>query len=146
MLDNIKHFKEILKICRKSIGWTADYLGKRLGVTKQNISNIENDFNNLSKAQYIAIRYIFDKEAELDPERFMALKLLLDSIVDNPNSYSEHGDIIITTATALLSNNSLKTPPEVRQFNKIFMDIMSYNGVVLKHESTDWLGALEGTN
>lgn len=144
MMSEIKRFQEILKLCRKSAGWSADYLGNRLNLTKQQIYNIESNNTKLSTAQYIAIRYIFDEEAKLDPERFMITKILLDSIVDHPESYSEYETTLIKSTIILIpARTKFKTSEEAHQFINVFISFLSNNGIVLKHVSTDWLHNLE---
>ena len=47
---------------RKIAGWTAEVLAGKLGITKQTISNIENQKVKISTIQYIAIRAVFECE------------------------------------------------------------------------------------
>lgn len=54
-----------LQVLRKISGWTAEDLGQRLGVTKQTISNLENRKVDMTKAQYMALRTIFEYEIRL---------------------------------------------------------------------------------
>lgn len=58
----IEVMQRYLPSLRKIAGWTAEDLGKRLGVTKQTISNLENKKVNMTKIQYIALRVIFENE------------------------------------------------------------------------------------
>lgn len=58
----IEVMQRYLPSLRKIAGWTAEELGKRLGVTKQTISNLENKKVNMTKMQYIALRVIFENE------------------------------------------------------------------------------------
>ena len=58
----IEVMQRYLPSLRKIAGWTAEDLGKRLGVTKQTISNLENKKVNITKIQYIALRVIFENE------------------------------------------------------------------------------------
>ena len=60
----ITRLQENLSSLRKIAGWTAEDLGEMLGVSKQNISNLENIRVYLSQAQYIAIRHLLDYQAE----------------------------------------------------------------------------------
>ena len=71
-----------LALIRKAAGWTAADLGEFIGVTKQTISNLENNRNTMTKAQYIAIRAILDHELISNPENEALAQLvyiLLDS-------------------------------------------------------------------
>jgi len=60
--EPILWMQENLSILRKICGWTTEELGSRIGVTKQTISNIENYKVNMTKAQYIALRTVFEYE------------------------------------------------------------------------------------
>ena len=40
--DEIAQFQEHMKTIRKVAGWTVQELGDRIGVSKQTISNLEN--------------------------------------------------------------------------------------------------------
>ena len=72
---------------RKIAGWTAEVLAVKLGITKQTISNIENQKVKISTIQYIAIRSIFECELASNPSnttlrkvmgvRFQAMPLLV---------------------------------------------------------------------
>lgn len=66
MSDKLKIEMQIMQdnLCdlRKIAGWTAEVLAGKLGITKQTISNIENQKVKISTIQYIAIRSIFECE------------------------------------------------------------------------------------
>lgn len=58
----ISTMQKYLIILRKIAGWTTEDLGKRIGVTKQTISNLENNKVSMTKTQYLALRTIFEYE------------------------------------------------------------------------------------
>lgn len=61
---DIATMKRHLKSLRKIAGWTAEELGEKIGLTTQTINGLENNpKTNLSQAQYIAFRAIFEAEA-----------------------------------------------------------------------------------
>lgn len=70
-----------LSVIRKIAGWTSAELGEMLGVTKQTISNLENNRNIMTKAQYIAIRSIIDYEISTNPEN-VALAQVVNILLD----------------------------------------------------------------
>ena len=49
---------------RKLAGWTSEELGKKVGVTKQTISNLETGRSQMTKMQYIAIRTVLEYQAQ----------------------------------------------------------------------------------
>ena len=51
----IQYLQENLQSIRKIAKWTAEDLGKKIGVTKQTISNLENNRTRMNLTQYIAI-------------------------------------------------------------------------------------------
>lgn len=70
-----------LSSIRKIAGWTAEELGSKIGVTKQTISNLENNKTTMTLSQYIAIRTVIDYQIENDPGNTVlpqAVKILLD--------------------------------------------------------------------
>ena len=57
-----------LSAVRKIAGWTSEQLGEKIGVTKQTISNLENEKTKMTLTQYIAIRSIIDYEIQTNKE------------------------------------------------------------------------------
>ena len=60
---SITSLQKYLPMLRKLYGWTMEQLGDRIGVTKQTISNLERGNPKMTKLQYIAIRSVFELEA-----------------------------------------------------------------------------------
>lgn len=86
-LLEIKKLQHNLSSLRKLAGWTAEDLGRKVGVTKQTVSNLENCRTSMSKIQYIAIRTILDYEARSNQNLARALYLVLD---DRDATIEEH--------------------------------------------------------
>ena len=86
-LLEIKKLQHNLSSLRKLAGWTAEDLGRKVGVTKQTVSNLENCRTSMSKIQYIAIRTILDYEARSNQNLARALHLVLD---DRDATIKEH--------------------------------------------------------
>ena len=82
-------FQALLPSIRRATGWTAEEFGKKIGVSRQAISNLETGRFNLTKTHYIAMRYVLDEEMDEHPDDTEMLRLLLDALVDNPEKYSE---------------------------------------------------------
>ena len=90
-----------LNSIRKIAGWTAQDLGKKIGVTKQTISNLENQKTDMTLTQYIAIRTVIDYEIENNKSNEVlpqVVYLLLD-IPDNEISAEDHKKITQAVAT-----------------------------------------------
>ena len=78
----IKKLQKNLSSIRKIAGWTAATLGEKIGVTKQTISNLENQKTPMNFTQYIAIRAVLDAEVENNKDNTVLPKviaILLDS-------------------------------------------------------------------
>ena len=86
-LLEIKKLQQNLSSLRKLAGWTAEDLGKKVGVTKQTVSNLENKHTTMSKLQYIAIRTVLDYAARSNDNLARALHLVLD---DKGATTAEH--------------------------------------------------------
>ena len=77
-LLEIQKLQRNLSSLRKLAGWTAEDLGKKVAVTKQTVSNLENFRTSMSKLQYIALRTVLDYEAQRNQNLARALHLVLD--------------------------------------------------------------------
>ena len=66
--EPIRIMQKHLQVLRKINGWTAEELGQKLGVTKQTISNFENNKVEMTKTQYIALRTILEYEMRIVDE------------------------------------------------------------------------------
>ena len=78
----IKRLQDNLSVVRKIAGWTTEQLGNKIGISKQTISNLENNKNPLTFARYIATRTILDYEIETSTTNGVlpkAVTILLDS-------------------------------------------------------------------
>ena len=87
-MEEIVRMQENLLLIRRTVGWTAEEFGEKIGVTRQTINNIESGRNKLTKTQYIAMRSVLDAEMAQAPEDTEMLKVLLDVLVDHPEKYS----------------------------------------------------------
>lgn len=68
--------QKYLPILRKINGWTTEDLGRRIGVTKQTISNLENRKVVMTKTQYLALRTVFEYEIHV-VDKNMVLKRVM---------------------------------------------------------------------
>ncbi len=78
----IKLLQQNLCSIRKIAGWTAEQLGEKIGLTKQTISNLENNKTPMTLTQYIAIRAVLDFEMQNHPNKEILEKVLY-ILVDN---------------------------------------------------------------
>ena len=88
-MEDIIRMQENLLLIRRTVGWTAEEFGEKIGVTRQTINNIESGRNKLTKTQYIAMRSVLDAEMAQSPDDTEMLKVLLDVFVDHPEKYSD---------------------------------------------------------
>ena len=88
-MEEIARMQEHLLLIRRTVGWTAEEFGEKIGVTRQTINNIESGRNRLTKTQYIAMRSVLDAEMAQSPEDTKMLRILLEILVDNPSKYSK---------------------------------------------------------
>lgn len=103
-MDEIIRMQENLLLIRRSVGWTAEEFGDRIGVTRQTINNIEFGRNKLTKTQYIAMRSVLDAEMAQSPDDTTMLRLLLDALIDHPEKYGE------AERTEILAKANLMAP------------------------------------
>lgn len=89
-MEEIIRFQKYMLLIRRTVGWSAEELGEKIGVTRQTINNLEkNDRSKykLNKTQYIAIRSVLDAEIAKYPEETEVIKLMLEMLIDNPDGY-----------------------------------------------------------
>lgn len=110
----IEIMQDNLSDLRKIAGWTAEMLGRKLGLTKQTISNLETHKVKLSRVQYIAIRAVFECEVAARPENTTLRKVMEILFAAMPSSYHIHREQLRTAmvsiasiATTKLSNTQL---------------------------------------
>lgn len=84
----IVRLQKNLSSIRKIAGWTAEQLGEKIGVTKQTISNLENEKTPMTLTQYIAIRAIIDYEIQANKEN-VVLPKVVEILLDKEEEYSE---------------------------------------------------------
>ena len=58
--ETLLAYQKNLKTFRKFAGWTQTELGEKLGMSKQNISSLENGKINMTVLHYYALRYLFE--------------------------------------------------------------------------------------
>lgn len=109
-----------LKAIREILNWTSSDLGNLIGVTKQTISNLENENSRLTKLHYIALRTVIDFEIEnlktTDRDRADRAEMLLN-FFDESEKYavsenksldfeqiSEVSSLIAATSTVKLAS------------------------------------------
>ena len=102
----INRLQENLSSIRKIAGWTAEVLGNKIGVTKQTISNLENNKTPMNFTQYIAIRSVLDAEIEQNKENKVlpqVIAILLDSDNELDNDEYEEIQKSVETVSAVAS-------------------------------------------
>ena len=102
----INRLQENLSSIRKIAGWTAEVLGNKIGVTKQTISNLENNKTPMNFTQYIAIRSVLDAEIEQNKENKVlpqVIAILLDSDNELDNDGYEEIQKSVETVSAVAS-------------------------------------------
>lgn len=105
-IQEISNMQQNLLLIRRTVGWTAEEFGEKIGVTRQTINNIESGRNKLTKTQYIAMRSVLDAEILQSPQDTEMLRVLLDVLVDSPEKYSDE-DVEILIAKANLMAPSI---------------------------------------
>ena len=102
----INRLQENLSSIRKIAGWTAEVLGNKIGVTKQTISNLENNKTPMNFTQYIAIRSVLDAEIEQNKENKVlpqVIAILLDSDDELDDDEYEEIQKSVETVSAVAS-------------------------------------------
>ena len=137
----IKRLQDNLSSIRKIAGWSAEVFGEKLGVTKQTISNLENQKTPMSFIQYIAISSVLDTEIENNKESEVlqkAVAILLDSDdeldEDKYNEVQKSLEKVAATAVAGISGVALVS---------VFVALVPLTGALLSLENFNWKKLLE---
>ena len=88
---------------RKIAGWTSESLAEKLGVTKQTISNLENQKVKLSRIQYIAIRAVFECEMASNLNNTTLRKVMGVLFYSIPPIYADRKDEVRTAMLSIAS-------------------------------------------
>ena len=108
--SQISKLQSNLASIRKIAGWTAEVLGNKIGVTKQTISNLENNKTTMNFTQYIAIRSVLDAEIAQNTENKVlpqVIAILLDSNDEVDNEEYEEIQKSVETLSAV-ANGGVK--------------------------------------
>lgn len=81
--------QKYLPILRKINGWTTEELGKRIGVTKQTISNLENRKVVMTKTQYLALRTVFEYEIRVVDDNMVLKRVMAILFYDDAKLSTE---------------------------------------------------------
>ena len=128
-MNEIERLQENLLLLRRAVGWTAEELGERIGVTRQTINNLEAQRNKLSKTQYIAIRAVLDAEMNKSPEDTEMLRYLLDMFVDNPDGYSEDERKVLLGKAKMLTPSITAKESTRKEVSKEFVSSATKMGI-----------------
>lgn len=106
-MNEIEKLQKYLLLIRRTVGWSAEEFGDRIGVTRQTINNLEAGRNKLTKTQYIAMRAVLDAEIAAYPDETEILRLILDVFVDNPSNYKEEDRVKILNQANMVTPSIL---------------------------------------
>lgn len=129
-MDEIKRLQKVLLLVRRSVGWTAEEFGQRIGVTRQTINNLESGRNNLTKTQYIAMRSVLDAEIAKFPDETEMLRFILDAFVDRPENYAKEDREQILSKANLLAPAILAGASSRKDVSKEWMAVTASIGVI----------------
>jgi transcriptional regulator with XRE-family HTH domain len=86
--EQIDILQKHLSSIRKIAGWTLEELGEKIGVTKQTISNLENDKTKMTLTQYLAIMTILDYEIK-DNKDNIVLSHVVEILLNRNEEFSD---------------------------------------------------------
>ena len=133
-MDKIHDLQEILLLVRRTVGWTAEEFGERIGVTRQTINNLESKRNKLTKTQYLAIRSVLDDEinkySSEDNSEMDMLKYILEVCVDHPEKYSEDTREKIVKKANLLAPSILAGTSNRKEVSEEWVTALKAAGVI----------------
>lgn len=107
---DIKRLQKNIAVIRKMLGWTAQDLADKIGVTKATISNIENFKTNMTLTQYLATRAILEFESQTNPQMHDILKIIFENLLNNSDLDEEEEEVLtkVVTRSAVLAKDGMK--------------------------------------
>ncbi len=122
-MEEIERMQSNLLLIRRSVGWTAEEFGERIGVTRQTINNIEAGRNKLNKTQYIAMRSVLDAEIAQHEDETEMLRVLLDVFVDHPEKYKDEDRKDLLAKANLMAPSILAGSTTRKEVSKEWMSV-----------------------
>lgn len=119
----IKRLQQNLASIRKIARWTAAELGDEIGVTKQTISNIENEKTPMNYTQYLAIRTVLSR-AEENEVLQKAVELLVDCDELEGDEYSQVQVVTDTIAASAVEGIPMDKLGGLLNFVKVSLPII----------------------
>ena len=123
--DEVKNFEKNITLIRRTAGWSAEEFGKRVGMSRQSINNIETGKYHLTKPHYVAMRYALNEEIKEHSDDTKMLAIVLDAFVDRPNAYSDKVKDEIEQKAKLLSPAIETTVATRKEVSKTWQDILT---------------------
>lgn len=143
-MNEIERMQKYLLLIRRTVGWTAEEFGERIGVTRQTINNLEAGRNKLNKTQYIAMRSVLDVEISQYPEDTEMLRLILDVFIDHPEKYSdEEKEKLLNKANmitpSILAGTTSRKDVSNELIGVLGAAVISSLGAVVAGAASEWL-------
>lgn len=143
--NDIKKLQINLSSIRKIAGWTAQDLGEKIGVTKQTISNLENQKTEMTLTQYIAIRTVLDYEIENNKSNEV-LPQVVHTLLDIPDDEISAEDRIkisqAVTTLAAASVGGVGLASLISVSAGLFGGIIGLASAAVAANSASWLNRL----
>jgi transcriptional regulator with XRE-family HTH domain len=120
----IQLLQQNLRSIRQIVGWTAEQLGEKIGVTKQTIGDLENIKRPMNLTQYLAFRSILNDEITNNPERGNVLKQVIEILVDKGAELEEENYIEIKDTIDTVAASASKGKEGI-QLTKLLVTLLS---------------------
>lgn len=94
----IAKLQDNLPVIRRAGGWNANEFAKKIGISRQSLSKLENHDTTMSTTTYIAIRTLLEYEMSIQPENDI-LRAVVSMCLDNKKLTDEDRDKITAYLT-----------------------------------------------
>lgn len=131
-MDDSVNLQLNLRVIRTCAGWTSEDLAQKLDVSRPTISALEQNSkkSTMSRLQYLAIRKILDDEIATHKDDTCMLALVLDALVDHPESYTKEARDDILSKSKLLAPAIMKQPSERKSISNAWKSLLIAGGIV----------------
>ena len=130
-MEKIQRMQENLLLIRRIVGWSAEELGEKIGVTRQTINSIESGRYKLTNTQYLAIRYVLNEEIIKNVEETKMLSDVIMLFIDDPDNYTENQRKDLKCKANMLAPSILAKSATREELSRQWVNVIAASGVVL---------------
>lgn len=130
-MDKIQRMQDNLLLLRRIVGWSAEEMGQKIGVTRQTINSIESGRYKLTKTQYLAIRYVLNEEIIKNIEETKMLADVITIFIDDPDNYTENEKTELKNKANIIAPSVLAKTATRKELSNEWVSLIATTGIAI---------------